>query len=575
MFRNFLNIFEIKHSTSPHYRADSDLSSDSDMLSEKSSEDEGSVQDSYESHAQEIDKGFSNISRCNTTGTEDTEETIDGYDFTSNEISKKDNAYLNKYQTNETILETETYDEEGFSTSDCDDDQENDEDEILLKASDLEFNKKHSKYGGKISKFKVLRHFSIPNLKSKKNKLCIVSVSFIFTICFLVLVKENPTMQRTIGFGAAYKFAKRNKKNQEEMDKNMKFAFGLKSWDQESIEINAGNWEAAYKTIAAVDDDSFLKSPGSTENSIFLNGETERCHFIPKKEHGSIFSKPVLSSETPYFIRPYNCYGEENCPEKWEKLYNTRNDILWVDYDMGNYKINQDGKALVGVTIPPNIYYQGPDWDPSIRSTNILNFRGRCHEESNGFFNSENHRSHLKYLSEVSIPQAGVKIECIKSDDVINDSIKEQNYARFTRLLASSNFTLIPHGTERWSYRFIEAVGACTIPVIIADGLTLPYEQVIDWTDVVIRISESDFLNMKSLDELIAQLPNDPIEIIKKRLRICELNDVYFRTPEARKNGLYLSALMWTRRKKSKLKFKNINNNCRDPLRMCENNVEP
>ena len=34
----------------------------------------------------------------------------------------------------------------------------------------------------------------------------------------------------------------------------------------------------------------------------------------------------------------------------------------------------------------------------------------------------------------------------------------------------------MPHGHQRFSHRFSEAVGACSIPVIIADGLTRPFD---------------------------------------------------------------------------------------------------
>ena len=52
----------------------------------------------------------------------------------------------------------------------------------------------------------------------------------------------------------------------------------------------------------------------------------------------------------------------------------------------------------------------------------------------------------------------------------------------------NTSFALVPSGFNRWSFRFIDAIGACAIPVIMADGLTLPFDQIIPWDELVIWI---------------------------------------------------------------------------------------
>lgn len=42
-------------------------------------------------------------------------------------------------------------------------------------------------------------------------------------------------------------------------------------------------------------------------------------------------------------------------------------------------------------------------------------------------------------------------------------------------------FGLCPHGDQRWNLQFLELLSAGTISVIITDGLTLPFSQVLDW----------------------------------------------------------------------------------------------
>ena len=78
------------------------------------------------------------------------------------------------------------------------------------------------------------------------------------------------------------------------------------------------------------------------------------------------------------------------------------------------------------------------------------------------------------------------------------------------KLLAESTYALVLHGDGRWSHRLIEAMGSGAIPVIVADGLTLPYEQLIDWTDVVVRLPEKAVYACTDLSQFAMLLPRNP-----------------------------------------------------------------
>jgi len=106
--------------------------------------------------------------------------------------------------------------------------------------------------------------------------------------------------------------------------------------------------------------------------------------------------------------------------------------------------------------------------------------------------------------------------------------------------LMNVSYGLVPHGDGRWNYRFSELVGACAIPVVLADGLTLPFEELIDWKDAAVLLQEDTL----SLDpsSLLKQLPRDPAQIQKKRQKICEINDKFFATEEKRVTALLQSA---------------------------------
>ena len=64
---------------------------------------------------------------------------------------------------------------------------------------------------------------------------------------------------------------------------------------------------------------------------------------------------------------------------------------------------------------------------------------------------------------------------------------------------------------------FSEAVGACSIPVVIADGLTLPCAELVDWDPLVVRVAEAELDAARDVDELLARLPRDPARVLAMR----------------------------------------------------------
>ncbi|CAD7942847.1 unnamed protein product [Amoebophrya sp. A120] len=132
----------------------------------------------------------------------------------------------------------------------------------------------------------------------------------------------------------------------------------------------------------------------------------------------------------------------------------------------------------------------------------------------------------------------------------------EDDRARYAAL-ADTAFGLVPRGDGRWNYRFSELVGACVIPVVIADGLTLPFSELVDWAGerLVIRIPEDVVLRTSTDDGETSPPEPDPLlgifehlkpfskdDILKRRRRLCEINDLYFATSEKRAQALLMDA---------------------------------
>lgn len=58
---------------------------------------------------------------------------------------------------------------------------------------------------------------------------------------------------------------------------------------------------------------------------------------------------------------------------------------------------------------------------------------------------------------------------------------------RYHSELARSRLCLAPSGWELWSVRFYEALLLGCVPVIMSDGLQLPFEALVDYSKVAVR----------------------------------------------------------------------------------------
>lgn len=109
---------------------------------------------------------------------------------------------------------------------------------------------------------------------------------------------------------------------------------------------------------------------------------------------------------------------------------------------------------------------------------------------------------------------------CVVYNDKQNDSgeLNESNEHKdktrvYNELLLKSKFTLCPSGSGPNSIRFWEALGAGSIPVLLADTLDLPNNKL--WSSGILRVKESD---IHRIDEILRSIT--PVEI-KNRQKHC------------------------------------------------------
>ena len=163
-----------------------------------------------------------------------------------------------------------------------------------------------------------------------------------------------------------------------------------------------------------------------------------------------------------------------------------------------------------------------------------LSFKGNC---QGGVYHSSLARPMLRELFRTRTPP-GVEFTCIGRLSPLHQG---DGIWQYLGSLANSTCVIVPHGDARWNIRFTEVLAAGAIPVIIADGTTLPYSQLIDWSKALIRITEEEVRRMSSPEELLGHLPN-PEAASEMQEEVRRVFKKYFSTPEKQRNALFKAA---------------------------------
>jgi hypothetical protein len=219
-----------------------------------------------------------------------------------------------------------------------------------------------------------------------------------------------------------------------------------------------------------------------------------------------------------------------------------RDGILFVSFDLRDPWLLDDEHAVPhGVTMaPPEFLSQPADnlgWgiddlpgDPKY----FLTFQGK--------------RSKWRVMSSTvrdDLQEYWVDIQKSRPDIVINVFDHDHDYtendsAVYLELMMNATFAIVPHGDGRWNYRFSEVIGACAIPVIMADGLTLPFAELIDWPEASVVIPESFASSPERVLQVLESFSSHATQ--QMRLKVCEINRKYFSTPEKRWKALLETA---------------------------------
>lgn len=215
--------------------------------------------------------------------------------------------------------------------------------------------------------------------------------------------------------------------------------------------------------------------------------------------------------------------------EKVQAVFKNRTDFLAMNYDLRD-SMDKSAEPLRGITIAPHNYFNGHRSKIDDTREFFITFQGRktskLRHELHDAFNK--HRLYKLFKN--------ISVETVM-DRMWN--VKQQTGDHKFNMKMNSVYVLLPKGDDRWSLRFSETIGAGAIPVILADGLTLPYENTIDWSKAAIRLP-NDF--GKNADDIMKHLPSDEATIMKMRKEVYEINRKYFVNPDARADTMLVEA---------------------------------
>jgi len=248
---------------------------------------------------------------------------------------------------------------------------------------------------------------------------------------------------------------------------------------------------------------------------------------------------PARLPAKPYLVwgHTLECPTPADCPEA-ERLIKERTDFVFANWDLRDpWLVDDSHKPSPGVTMGPPSRFKGGivRIDPTETPRYLATFRGSMRS---GWFDSASVRPDLEHLWS-GVQVNGSVVEFLHPP--LNGTYNIERYAD----LLNTTYALVPHGDHRWSFRFTEVVNAGAIPVVIADGLTLPYAQLIDWSKAAIILPESLVKNLSHPQGLIDLLPKDPQTVQAMRQAVCDISLKYFETPSKRWEATLKSAAVY------------------------------
>ncbi|KAG8387598.1 hypothetical protein BUALT_Bualt02G0037900 [Buddleja alternifolia] len=82
--------------------------------------------------------------------------------------------------------------------------------------------------------------------------------------------------------------------------------------------------------------------------------------------------------------------------------------------------------------------------------------------------------------------------------------LRRHRFTGYQSEIVRSTFCLCPLGWAPWSPRLVESVALGCVPVIIADGIRLPFSSAVPWADISLTVAENDVDHLGKILEHVA-----------------------------------------------------------------------
>ncbi|EFH55373.1 hypothetical protein ARALYDRAFT_481698 [Arabidopsis lyrata subsp. lyrata] len=93
--------------------------------------------------------------------------------------------------------------------------------------------------------------------------------------------------------------------------------------------------------------------------------------------------------------------------------------------------------------------------------------------------------------------------------------LQRQRFSGYQLEIARSVFCLCPLGWAPWSPRLVESVALGCVPVIIADGIRLPFPSAVRWPDISLTVAERD---VGKLGDILEHVVATNLSVIQRNL---------------------------------------------------------
>ena len=187
---------------------------------------------------------------------------------------------------------------------------------------------------------------------------------------------------------------------------------------------------------------------------------------LPRSEPpvAELLALPRRSAAAPWLVWTHNAERLDQCRwaaedgehpgkvkkcRRWAELFSTRDDFLYVDFDLGDQRLcDNGGGALPGVTLPPPFGGgQRPPRRPWAERKIDLAFLGKCHA---GWYGSNQVRPWLAQAHQEWRRGAGAAADVGGRVAIDFDRVNADEYRE---TLAAAKVGLALPGDGRWSYR--------------------------------------------------------------------------------------------------------------------------